>query len=155
MWRTGGEVGFHTDAPPIHPHSKNANLNNQGVREVPERAKIFFSSKGMVETTAGTSQRLCVCAKLLQSCPTLCDPVDCSLPGSVQTSKLETHWEGPWELSTCSRTLALAERSAHLTWALGPLGSPTLPLISFPIVPGVELKAPRTPSGRCQQRIAF
>ena len=24
----------------------------------------------------------CVCAKLLQSCPTLCDPVDCSPPGS-------------------------------------------------------------------------
>ena len=24
----------------------------------------------------------CVCAKLLQSCPTLCDPMDCSLPGS-------------------------------------------------------------------------
>ena len=24
----------------------------------------------------------CVCAKLLQSCPTLCDLIDCSLPGS-------------------------------------------------------------------------
>ena len=24
----------------------------------------------------------CVCAKSLQSCPTLCDPVDCSPPGS-------------------------------------------------------------------------
>ena len=24
----------------------------------------------------------CMCAKLLQSCPTLCDPMDCSLPGS-------------------------------------------------------------------------
>ena len=24
----------------------------------------------------------CVCAKLLQSCLTLCDPTDCSLPGS-------------------------------------------------------------------------
>ena len=27
-------------------------------------------------------QRACVCAKLLQSCPTLCDPMDCSQPGS-------------------------------------------------------------------------
>ena len=26
--------------------------------------------------------RLCVCAKLIQSCPPLCDPVDCSPPGS-------------------------------------------------------------------------
>ena len=25
---------------------------------------------------------VCVCAFLLQSCPALCDPVDCSLPGS-------------------------------------------------------------------------
>ena len=24
----------------------------------------------------------CMCAKLLQSCPTLCNPMDCSLPGS-------------------------------------------------------------------------
>ena len=25
--------------------------------------------------------RVCVLVKLLQSCPTLCDPMDCSLPG--------------------------------------------------------------------------
>ena len=25
---------------------------------------------------------MCMCAKLLQSCPTLCDPMDCSPPGS-------------------------------------------------------------------------
>ena len=29
---------------------------------------------------------LCVCAKSLQSCPTLCDPMDYSLPGS------SVHW---------------------------------------------------------------
>ena len=29
-----------------------------------------------------TSQSTCVCAKLLQLCPTLCDPMDCSPPGS-------------------------------------------------------------------------
>ena len=28
------------------------------------------------------SPQLCMCAKSLQSCPALCDPVDCSLPGS-------------------------------------------------------------------------
>ena len=28
-------------------------------------------------------KRNLVCAKLLQSCPTLCDPMDCSLPGSL------------------------------------------------------------------------
>ena len=31
---------------------------------------------------AGAPPGLCVPAKLLQSCPSLCDPVDCSLPGS-------------------------------------------------------------------------
>ena len=25
---------------------------------------------------------VCICAKSLQSCPTLCDPTDCDLPGS-------------------------------------------------------------------------
>ena len=28
------------------------------------------------------SMHVCVCAKLLQLCLTLCDPMDCSLPGS-------------------------------------------------------------------------
>ena len=29
-----------------------------------------------------TDMKICLCAKLLQSCPTLCDPMDCSQPGS-------------------------------------------------------------------------
>ena len=32
----------------------------------------------------------CVCAKSLQSCPTLCDPVDCSPPGSSVHEILRT-----------------------------------------------------------------
>ena len=31
----------------------------------------------------------CMCAKLLQLCPTLCDPMDYSLPGS------SVHWDSP------------------------------------------------------------
>ena len=34
---------------------------------------IFFLMRDML---------LCVCAKSLQSCPTLCSPMDCSSPGS-------------------------------------------------------------------------
>ena len=30
----------------------------------------------------GEGIKRCVCAKLLQSCPALCDPIDYSLPGS-------------------------------------------------------------------------
>ena len=33
--------------------------------------------------------RMCVHAQLLQSCPTLCDPMDCSLPGSSVRSRLQ------------------------------------------------------------------
>ena len=37
----------------------------------------------------------CMHAKLLQSCPTLCDPKDCSLPGfSVPGILQETYWGG-------------------------------------------------------------
>ena len=36
-----------------------------------------------------------VCAQLLQSCPTLCDPVDCSLPGSsVHGFSRKEYWSG-------------------------------------------------------------
>ena len=31
----------------------------------------------------------CVCAKSLQSCPTLCDPMDCSPPGSSVSGILQ------------------------------------------------------------------
>ena len=31
---------------------------------------------------SAAEEYVCVCAKLLQSCPTFCDPMDCSPPGS-------------------------------------------------------------------------
>ena len=38
---------------------------------------------------------LVLCAKLLQLCSTLCDPVDCSLPGSsVHGFSRQEHWNG-------------------------------------------------------------
>ena len=37
----------------------------------------------------------CVYAKLLLSCPTLCDPMDCSLPGSFVHGVLQARiWSG-------------------------------------------------------------
>ena len=35
-----------------------------------------------IHATFTPEQSVCVCAKSLQSCPTLCDPMDCSPPGS-------------------------------------------------------------------------
>ena len=46
-------------------------LNHWTTREVPELC-------------------VCVCAKSLQLCPTLCDPMDCSLPGSSVHGILQT-----------------------------------------------------------------
>ena len=34
------------------------------------------------ESQVNTYIYVCMCVKLLQSCPTLCDPMDCSSPGS-------------------------------------------------------------------------
>ena len=48
-----------------------------------ERAWLFGNEEHDF-TTVGFRQllRLCIYAKSLQSCPTLCDPMDCSLPDS-------------------------------------------------------------------------
>ena len=48
-------------------------VDNVAVDSPKENAVLFGN-----ESVASCS----VCAKLLQSCPTLCDPMDCSLPGS-------------------------------------------------------------------------
>ena len=39
---------------------------------------LYFSNAKTVSKYSSTY----VCAKSLQSCPTLCDPIECSLPGS-------------------------------------------------------------------------
>ena len=44
-----------------------------------EKGKVTIL--GINETTQLQYNAECVCAKLLQSCSTLCDPKDCSLPG--------------------------------------------------------------------------
>ena len=52
-----------------------------GLRSVGDTGTI--SSKApRTSGVVGLFQGTCVWAKLLQSCPTLCDPMDCSSPGS-------------------------------------------------------------------------
>ena len=41
-----------------------------------------FAKLGEVKEAGILTLHACLCAKLLQSCPTLCDPMDCSPPGS-------------------------------------------------------------------------
>ena len=43
----------------------------------------------------GIGTGVCVCAKSLQSCPTLCDPMDCIQPdSSVQEFSRQKYWGG-------------------------------------------------------------
>ena len=48
---------------------------------------------------------MCVCAKLLQLCPTLCDPMDSSLPGSFVNGILQARIL-EWVSISFSRTLS-------------------------------------------------
>ena len=48
------------------------------------------------ECSHTTKGQLCVCARSLQLCPTLCNPMDCSLPGSSVhgITHGQEHWRG-------------------------------------------------------------
>ena len=78
---------------------------------------------------SATSMCVCVCAKLLQSCATLCDPMDCSLPGSsvhgiFQATIVE--WL-PFPTPGIFPTQGSNPRLLHLLhwqWVLYHLGSP-------------------------------
>ena len=72
---------------------------------------------------------VCVCAKPLQLCLTLCDPMDCSLPGSSVRGILQEYWNGfpcplpgalpdPGIESAYLRSLALAGKffTTSTTW---------------------------------------
>ena len=52
----------------------------------------------ILHTRDGACARLmphCLCAKLFRSCPTLCDPVDCSPPGSsLHVFSRQEYWSG-------------------------------------------------------------
>ena len=45
------------------------------------QAKGCFSVRNL-ESLKTSQKKTCICAKSLQSCPTLCDPMDYRLPGS-------------------------------------------------------------------------
>ena len=55
----------------------------------------FFQVIEKVFSPALLFSFVCVSARLLQSCPTLCGPMDCSLPGSsVQGFSKQERWSG-------------------------------------------------------------
>ena len=78
---------------------------------------------------------MCLCAKLLQSCPTLCNPMDCSLPGSCVHGILQARIQ-EWVAMFSSRgslpdpgikpksLLSLALAGGFFTWESGELPPP-------------------------------
>ena len=51
---------------------------------------MFHSNKASASCTVDlASTFVCMCAKALQSCPTLCSPMDCNLPGSAVLGLLQ------------------------------------------------------------------
>ena len=47
-----------------------------------EKEGYLIAHSVLTGSGALSSQRMCVCVLVAQSCPTLCDPMDCSPPGS-------------------------------------------------------------------------
>ena len=56
---------------------------------------IYHSTKQVLGFFMLSIIYVCVCAQWLQLCPTLCNPMDCSLPGSsVHGILQEEYWSG-------------------------------------------------------------
>ena len=88
---------------------------------------IFFQTRLVLLFQEGSpdSMQTCVHAKSLQSCPTLCDPKDCSLPGSSVHSSLQARileWVAVSSSRGSSRSKDLAHISyVYLHWQVGSL----------------------------------
>ena len=105
-------------------------------------------------------------AKSLQSCPTLCDPIDCSLPGSpvpgiLQARKLEwvsisfssAHWNGLHFFLQCMKVkVKLLSRLRLLAtlWTAAHQASPSIRFSRQEYWSGVPLPSPGLVVGRLQ-----
>ena len=81
------------------------------------------------------------CAKLLQSCPALCDPMDCSLPGSSVHGLLQVRileWVAmPSSRGSSQPKDQTMSTTFNLNWQAGslplaPPGKPILKWVSYP-----------------------
>ena len=69
---------------------------------------------------------VCVCVLVTQSCPILCDPMDCRLPGSsvhgmIQATVLE------WVVILFSRRSSRPRDGTHVSYTVGRLLMPKIP----------------------------
>ena len=96
-------------------YSGSSQVNQRGDRDM----KRMLLSTCISVFALVSGQLVCarVCAKLLQSCPTLCDPTDCSPPGSSVRRFLQA-----WILDT----LLFAKSLSSLFWKQNSTGTKTL-----------------------------
>ena len=76
-------------------------------------------------TELNWTECVCICAKSLQSCPTLCNPMDCSLPGSSLHEVLRARIL-EWVAMPSSRRSSQPRDRTHV-FLIGQAGS--LPLV--------------------------
>ena len=80
---------------------------------------------------------MCVCAKLLQSCPTLCEPVDCSPPGPSPVQGIFQASVREWVAITSLRGSSSPRDQNHVScflhWQAGslPLATPGSPIYYY------------------------
>ena len=85
IWKAGSSIPRSTtSSPPQHPHSHGSALSQKQINTCKSKAMVM----------PPTSLAAAAAAKLLQSCPTLCDPIDGSpagspVPGILQARTLE------------------------------------------------------------------
>ena len=57
-------------------------LNEENYKTLMSEIQVKIKTRYLYTTSVCVCVCVCVCAKSLQSCLTLCDPMDCSPPGS-------------------------------------------------------------------------
>ena len=134
---------FYSDVPPLPP-----------LVNLPVNLWKWSCSDGAVHECGDTmsSHKHSVCHSVTQSCPTLCDPMDCSTPGFsvlhqlLELAQIHVHWVGDaiqpsHPLSSPSpapnlsqhqgRSISISELALHIKW-------PKYRSLSFSISPSNE-----------------
>ena len=108
--------------------------NAGGLGSIPsQETRSHISQRRLKILHAATKTQLCCCCSAAQLCPTLCDPMDCSLPGSsvhgISLARIQeqvaisfsrgSSWPRDWTHVSCIGRKILylwATWEAHMTW---------------------------------------
>ena len=113
------------------------------VEKIPWRRKwqptlIFFLWNPMDRRTWPATVQVCICLLVAQSCPTLCDPMDCSLPGPSAHGNFRQEY---WNLLLFSYLGNLPDPGIE----------PTYPALQADLLPSELPGKPSIPKGGCNR----